>query len=241
MLEHPGLRFNHNLSGRLGLRRKPHDSPMYSEVHASIGWLIAQPVRADRRFRISITLAGLLPDLDALTFFLGSNWFSRFHHVWTHNIGFGLLLSLAATRWAKGTSRWKTFVFTQLAFWSHILGDLYFSRMPVALLWPFSGKMFTSSHAYALWHPVNHALVWISLLLVVLAAYHFKRTPMELLSPALDQRLTRFFLTKRTKACHLCGRNCNETCSHCRRPTCTRHARLTKGFQPVCTGCADRT
>jgi hypothetical protein len=53
---------------------------MYSEVHATIGWILVQRVKGDLKFRASVTLAGLLPELDVATHLLGSAVFSRYHH-----------------------------------------------------------------------------------------------------------------------------------------------------------------
>lgn len=212
----------------------PHiNTLMYSEVHTAIGWLIAQPVKADRRFRIQVTLAGLLPDLDAATYLLGSNWYSRYHHVWTHNLFFGLGFSILAS-FISSRHRTKTFLFTQLAFWLHILSDYFFSKMPIALCWPLSDKMYGSPSAFPLWHPINHMFVWLSLALVLLITFIYKRSPLELIHPNFDQRFVKFFLSKRTHTCARCDASTNEVCQQCGESICSKHAVITKDLSLLC-------
>jgi len=209
---------------------------VYSEVHATVGWLLAQPVDADRNFRASVTLAGLAPDLDAATYLLGPNWFSRYHHVWTHNLFFGLAVSCIAASCSR-ERRTRTFLFTQLAFWAHYFGDYFFSRMPIAAFWPLSDAKFGYVGALALWHPFNHLLVWVSLVALALVALRLKRTPLEILSPNLDARFVNFFFRRRDTPCGDCGKLGNETCATCGKPVCGNHAAMGEGFEAVCVDC----
>lgn len=209
---------------------------MYSEVHATIGWILAQPVKGDRRFRASVTLAGLLPDLDVATYLLGSAAFSRYHHVWTHNLFFGLLVSGVAV-WICRGRRWQTFLFTQLAFYAHYFGDYFLTRMPLEAFCPFSDAKFSYAGALALGHPINHALVWASLLAIALIAWRLKRTPLEILSPELDKRLVNLFFRRRETPCEICAKLGNESCAECGQAVCGRHGSLGKGFKVVCEDC----
>lgn len=209
---------------------------MYSEVHATIGWGLAQPVKGDRKFRGCVLFAGLLPDLDVASYLFGSVAFSRYHHVWTHNLFFGLVVSGAAC-WICRGQRGKTFLFTQLAFSAHYFGDYFLTRMPLAAFWPISDAKFGYAGALPLGHPINHALVWVSLLAIALIAWRFKRTPMEVLSPELDKRLVNFFFRRRDTPCEICARPGNESCAECGHAVCGRHGSLGKEFKVICKDC----
>ena len=52
-------------------------------VHAELSWLGAQKL-FDRRDRMLVTLAGVLPDLDGLTLLGGEELYGKWHHVLTH-------------------------------------------------------------------------------------------------------------------------------------------------------------
>ncbi len=58
---------------------------MQIPTHLALSWLIAHGL-PDRRERVLIAWAGVLPDLDALTIFKGYDYYSPYHHVVTHGI-----------------------------------------------------------------------------------------------------------------------------------------------------------
>ena len=72
-------------------------------THFLAGWLIANAADLDRRGRALVTVAGVIPDLDGLGIVAevatrNSNhpltWWSDYHHVLGHNIGFCALVTL---------------------------------------------------------------------------------------------------------------------------------------------------
>lgn len=162
---------------------------MYFPAHAGVGWLLAEAGRGDERFRRSVFLAAILPDLDAFTYLLGSPSSLNQHHVWTHNILFSLLVSVLAAVYCRRMP-FRAIFFTQLAFYTHIVGDLVFTQWPVTLLYPFSMHWFSNRHAIPLWEPINTDLGWLGLIVIIVLSVIFRRTPIEVLSPDLDARFT---------------------------------------------------
>jgi inner membrane protein len=72
-------------------------------THLLIGWLVANTGRLERKERFMVTIAGVIPDIDALggvVEIITRNWenpilwYSQYHHVISHNIGFALLISI---------------------------------------------------------------------------------------------------------------------------------------------------
>ena len=111
--------------------------------HLLTGWVVANTADLTTRDRVVITLAGVAPDIDGLGIvaeILTEHttspllWYSKYHHVWCHNIGFGLLLSVTA--FVFGVRRWKTAFLALVVFHLHLLGDLVGSRGPDGYQWP---------------------------------------------------------------------------------------------------------
>ena len=111
--------------------------------HLLISWVAANIPDLSSRDRALVTLAGVVPDIDGLGFFaeiLTEHtsspllWYSKYHHVLCHNIGFGLLL--AATTVLFSVRRWMAAFLVLVVFHLHLLGDLVGSRGPDDYQWP---------------------------------------------------------------------------------------------------------
>ena len=72
-------------------------------THFLAGWVVANSANVAARDRALVTIAGVAPDIDALGLIaeLASrnsenplNWWSNYHHVLCHNLGFGLIMPL---------------------------------------------------------------------------------------------------------------------------------------------------
>ncbi len=154
-----------------------------------MGWFLAEIGKGDSAFRRSVFLAAILPDIDAFTYLFGSAASAlNQHHVWTHNLLFSLIISaLAGVYCAR--MRFRAFLFTQIAFYTHILGDYYFTQWQITFFYPFSNKVFFNGHAFALWDPINTLFGYLGCLVIIVLSIIFKRTPLEALSPTLDSKL----------------------------------------------------
>ncbi len=78
-------------------------------THFLVGWVVANTGGLNRRERAAATIAGIAPDIDGMGFIAEQLtrgwsrpllWWSDYHHVFGHNLGFGLLemLSTAADK-----------------------------------------------------------------------------------------------------------------------------------------------
>lgn len=105
--------------------------------------MVANSVELKRRERAMITIAGVIPDIDGLGLVAELatrnsshplTWWTEYHHVLGHNIGFCLLVTMAA--FAFATKLWLTAGLVFLSFHLHLLGDLVGARGPDGDQWP---------------------------------------------------------------------------------------------------------
>jgi hypothetical protein len=170
-------------------------------THFLTGWLIANTsVSFTRRERAVITLAAVAPDVDGLGIvaeYLTRNsahpltWFSDYHHVVGHNLGFGLAticLAFALTR------RRLVAVLAFLSFHSHLLGDLVGSRSPDGYQWPIpyllpfsSAWQWSWSGQWELNAWPNFAVTGIVLVSAFWLAWQRGYSPLEMVSEAANR------------------------------------------------------
>ena len=116
---------------------------MHPVTHLLTGWVVAESAALGRRDRSLVTLAAVMPDIDGLGV-IGEIatrnssspvfWWSEYHHVLCHNIGFGVLLAASAALLA--VRRATTALLVVLVFHLHLFADLVGSRGPDGFQWP---------------------------------------------------------------------------------------------------------
>lgn len=168
--------------------------------HLLLSWLIAQGGR-DRRERGAITLAGLLPDADGLGLVAGlasgsweraQEWYHTWHHQIAHPALAGAVLTLAGWAWCRRS--WRVLALIPAAFALHLLGDVAGSRgpdghqWPIPLLAPFSDWGWTWDGQWELNAWPNTVITLLAELAMLGLAWRRGFSPLELLSPRLDQR-----------------------------------------------------
>jgi len=208
-------------------------SDVHIECHGMLGWAIGVVAKADVRLCRWCVLGALLPDLDSVSYLFGPEAYGKHHHTFGHSVFTGLLFCAAATAHCRS---WKALGLSLLCFGSHLLTDAWLSGWLLYLFWPFSGKGCVFAHAVDLAHPVNLYLVYLSLVAPLALALVYRRTPIELLSPALDRLLVSTF-SRATAVCHACGRKANLACARCAKPICSRHATIQRSWTVSCPDC----
>jgi hypothetical protein len=172
-------------------------------THLFIGWSVANSCRIYRRERALVTLAGIIPDFDGaglvLDFFShGSGpplqWWSNYHHVLGHNIGFGLFLALITFTFS--TRRLATSCLVLLSFHLHLLGDLVGSKGPDGYQWPIPYLIPFSDAWQWIWAGQWQLNAWpnfvVTAMTVTLAFYlAWKRgvSPLEMISTKANDAL----------------------------------------------------
>lgn len=170
-------------------------------THFLLGWMVANTVSLNRRERAVVTLAGVVPDVDGLgavaeIFTRGSEqplpWFSEYHHMLGHNLGFGLIVTVGS--FLVATRRWKTAALAFLSFHLHLLGDVVGARGPDGYQWPIPYLLPFSDAWQWTWEGQWALNAWPNLLItgLALAATFFlawKRgySLLEMLSASMDR------------------------------------------------------
>lgn len=115
-------------------------------------------MRLGPRDRALVVLCGILPDLDGLGIVAEMatenaarplTWYSEYHHLLCHNIGFGLVLGVIVA--ALAVRRVASVALGLVAFHLHLLGDLVGSRGPDGYQWPIPYLMPFSRHWQLTW------------------------------------------------------------------------------------------
>jgi len=129
-------------------------------THFFVGWTLAEAAPTTPRDRMLVTWASVFPDLDGLTVLpdlanrmLGrpeTDFYFRYHHVWTHGLPAAVLAAIGALLLAQGKIR--TFLLALLAFHIHLACDLVGSRGPTSAdIWPIGYLQPLSSLATVSW------------------------------------------------------------------------------------------
>jgi hypothetical protein len=178
--------------------------------HLLTGWVVANTVDLTARDRALVTLAGVVPDIDGLGFvaeILTEQatspllWYSKYHHVLCHNIGFGLLLLVATI--LLGVRRWLIAFLVLVVFHLHLLGDLVGSRgpdkyqWPIPYLFPFSDKwklIWTGQWELNAWP--NVLITTLLLAATIYIAWKKGCSPLEMVSKKADTAFVSFFRKK---------------------------------------------
>ena len=172
-------------------------------THLLSGWVVASLAGTDRRDRALITWASVIPDLDGFglpieVFTRNSSrpitWWSDYHHLLGHNLGFALLCAGIAAFLSQRKA--ITVALVLLTFHLHLLEDLMGARgpdghqWPIPYLLPFStGWQWVWAGQWALNAWPNIALTIILLGLTLWFARNKGFSAVELFSSRADRKL----------------------------------------------------
>ena len=170
-------------------------------THFFMGWAVANSVPSlTKRDRAWVTWASVAPDIDGLGIIpekLTENsshplyWWSNYHHVLGHNLGFALLFTVLAAFFVRRKVLATFLVF--LGFHLHLLADLAGARgpdgdqWPIPYLLPFSNRwQLTWSGQWALNAWPNMAITAALIIVAVILAWRRGFSPLEIFSKKWD-------------------------------------------------------
>ena len=174
---------------------------MHPVTHLLFSWTIANVVPLQKRDRALVTIAGVIPDVDGMGLvaeLITRNsdrmlaWYSEFHHLLAHNIGFAILVFISTLALAR--QRLMTVGLAIISFHLHLVGDLLGSGGPDGYQWPISYLLPFWSGWQATWAGQWQLNAWpnvaLSIILLALTLYlAWKRgySPVELIATSADR------------------------------------------------------
>lgn len=174
---------------------------MNPATHFLAGWLIANVDHLERRDRVLVTLASVIPDADGLGILsdiairnqeTDLAFYGQYHHVLAHNLLFGLLL--AAAGYALSKKKGLTTFLVLLGFHIHLLGDLLSGRGSDGTIWTISYMFPVFTHNPFSWSGQWELNAWpnvvitaFALLLTLYLAWRRGFSPVSLFSVKADQ------------------------------------------------------
>jgi hypothetical protein len=174
---------------------------MSPATHFLVSWVVASAGGLNRRERAAVTVAGIAADADALGLIAEELtrgwdrpllWWTDYHHVLGHNIGFGLLM--AAVSFGVATKRWKTAALVFLSFHLHLLADLVGARGPDGYQWPIPYLLPFSNAWQLAWQGQwalnawpNFLITGAALVVTFYLAWRLGYSPLEMISASADK------------------------------------------------------
>ncbi len=170
-------------------------------THFLMGWAVASSAPSlTKRERAMVTWASVVPDVDGLGIVAERltqnsahplNWWSDYHHVLGHNLGFALVVSTVAAIFTR--QKIKSTLLVLFSFHLHLLADLIGARgpdgdqWPIPYLLPFSKQLqLTWSGQWALNAWQNFVITAVLIAIAVALARRRGFSPLEMLSPKAD-------------------------------------------------------
>ena len=171
-----------------------------------MGWAVANAVPSlTKRDRAFVTWASVVPDIDGLGIIAEKltqhsshplNWWSNYHHMLGHNLGFALFVSIVAAIFAR--QKIKTTLLVLFSFHLHLLADLVGARgpdgdqWPLPYLLPFSKQLqLTWSGQWALNAWPNMVITASLIGIAVMLARQRGFSPLEMFSAKADAAFVR--------------------------------------------------
>jgi hypothetical protein len=175
-------------------------------THFFMGWAVANAVPSlTKRDRAFVTWASVVPDIDGLGIIAEKltqhsshplNWWSNYHHMLGHNLGFALFVSIVAAIFAR--QKIKTTLLVLFSFHLHLLADLVGARgpdgdqWPLPYLLPFSKQLqLTWSGQWALNAWPNMVITASLIGIAVMLARQRGFSPLEMFSAKADAAFVR--------------------------------------------------
>ena len=170
-------------------------------THFLAGWAVANCCPLSPRNRALVTLAGVIPDLDGFGLVAEVatrhsahplTWWSDYHHVLCHNLGFATLVSLVVLAVARGSV--LPAALACASFHLHLLCDILGARGPDGHQWPIPYLQPFSTRWQIVWSGQwllngwqNIALTSVLLGLALYWAWKRGYSPLEMVSRRADQ------------------------------------------------------
>ena len=207
--------------------------------HLQYGWWFAHWGEFSRRDRAAIALAGAGPDLDGLSLLAGGEAFHRYHHILFHNLGSTLaVVLLAGLVFWRRPRVWLLVVF---AFAMHIVEDYLTVGWNQYPWQPFAHTTVNLSTHLPNWmvQGVFQSVAMVFILGMTVRIYlRHRRTPLEIISPALDRLLVNYAVVPWHNRCATCAHRAHFRCVRCGKTFCGAHGKVARSLEVYCADCS---
>ncbi|WP_028314788.1 metal-dependent hydrolase [Desulfatibacillum aliphaticivorans] len=182
-------------------------------THLLISWSIANAAKLEKRDRFLVTMTGVLPDADGAGIVVDyamrftshpTDFWTQWHHVLGHNLGFALALTIAA-----GFAAQRRFMTALLAFTAvhvHLACDILGARGPDGDQWPipylspfYQGLNLSWEGQWALNAWPNFVITGVFLCLMFWIAVKREASPLEFVSQRANQAFVETLKTRFAK------------------------------------------
>ncbi|PYV17803.1 MAG: hypothetical protein DMG21_07165 [Acidobacteria bacterium] len=207
--------------------------------HLQYGWWFAHWRNFDRRERAAIALAGAACDLDGVSLFWGGDAYYRYHHILFHNVG-----SLLAITAIAGLFFWRrpwAWLLVAFSFGMHVVEDYFTVPWDMQPWRPFANTVVNFGQHVPGWvvQYVFQSVAMVGIVGVTAWIYsRHKRTPLEIISPALERLILNYAVLPWKHRCSSCAAKAHFRCDNCGRPFCAKHVRANRRCQVRCAECA---
>jgi hypothetical protein len=206
--------------------------------HLQYGWWFAHWGDFGRRERAVIALAGAGPDLDGLSLLAGGDAFHKYHHLLFHNVGamFGALLITGLLLWRRPKA-WALAVF---AFGMHVVEDYVTVGWNQNPWQPFSASAVNLSDHLPNWVVQGAFQYTATAFIVGMTVWIYirhRRSPLEIISPALDRLIVNYPVLPWRNRCSTCNQRAHFRCDRCGRGFCASHSRVRRNLTVRCLDC----
>ncbi|MCP4707405.1 MAG: metal-dependent hydrolase [Planctomycetes bacterium] len=144
-------------------------------THVLTGWAIGCPAPINRRERLLVAIAGIIPDFDGLGVVADlitkhsakpTHFWGEYHHILGHNIGFAIVTAIIA--FLLATRRWLTSFLVLLSFHMHLIGDVIGAKGPDGDQWPIPYLLPFTESVQWVWSGQWALNAWPNILITVL-------------------------------------------------------------------------
>jgi inner membrane protein len=164
---------------------------MHVPTHIMTGWCIGNFFPLTPRERVACMAAASLPDLDGLSYVAGESVYQTYHRLLGHNLLFAVAIATTLAALSRGLRIAGVFVLYLALAHSHLVMDYFGSgpNWPIYYLWPFDPSFnFRNQNGWEFSSPQNTTVAAVLLVWTITIAIVKRRTPVELLTPGLDER-----------------------------------------------------
>ena len=170
-------------------------------THVLVSWVVADSAGLNKRERAAVTVSGIIPDIDSFGIVAeqltkhSENpllWWSNYHHILGHNIGFGIVVAIGVFLLAQ--QKWKTMGLALFVFHLHLLCDIVGARGPGGYQWPIPYLLPFSNSWEIVWQYQWAINAWPNFVITLLAlvttfCYAIKKgySILDLVSSRLDR------------------------------------------------------